>query len=140
MYRHAPSFSGDMQRCGRAMFAARRSTSARTTVSVLGEIDAVNSRVMARYVEAHTGVSRQLLLDLRAVDFFGGHGFTALYYISVHCARSDVDWVIIGAPPVRRLLDICDADGELPLVDDLVSALVRLDRCAQCRRHVVPVG
>ena len=75
----------------------------------------------AHYVERHTGISKQLVLDLRAVDFFGGHEFTALYYISVHCARNDVDWMIIGSHPVRRLLSICDPEGELPLVDDLSS-------------------
>ena len=64
-------------------------------------------------------VRRQLVLDLRAVDFFGGHGFTALYYIAVHCTRSDADWTIVGGHPVRRLLSICDAEGELPLAESL---------------------
>jgi anti-anti-sigma factor len=129
-----------MQRCGRATFSARRLSPTRTAVAVLGEIDAVNARALARYVESHTGISRQLVLDLRAVDFFGTHGFTALYYISVHCARSDVDWVIVGSPPVRRLLEICDRDGELPRVDDLASALRRLDRFARCHQHASSAG
>lgn len=41
----------------------------------------------------------------------------------MHCARNDVDWMIIGSHPVRRLLSICDPEGELPLVDDLSSGL-----------------
>lgn len=101
---------------------------------MIGEVDAVNGRELGRYVERHTGISRQLVLDLRAVDFFGSFGFTALYYISVHCSRNDVDWAIVGSPAVRRLLSICDPEGELPLVDDLATALGRLDRLAQ-RRH-----
>jgi hypothetical protein len=56
-----------------------------------------HGRALGRYVERHTGISKQLLLDLRAVDFCGTQAFTALYYISVHCARSDVDWMIIGS-------------------------------------------
>jgi anti-anti-sigma regulatory factor len=91
-------------------------------------------------VERHTGISRQLVLDLRAVDFFGTHAFTALYYISVHCARSDVDWMIVSSHPLRRLLSICDPEGELPVVDDLASALTRLDRLALCRRLIPPTG
>jgi hypothetical protein len=79
------------------------------------------------------------VVDLRAVDFFGGQAFTALYYISVRCARGDVDCVIIGSPPVRRLLSICDPGGDLPLVDDLPCALERLDRLAQ-RHHIDPAG
>jgi anti-anti-sigma regulatory factor len=102
----------------------------------LGDVDATNGRTLAHYVERHTGISRQLVLDLRAVNFFGGPGFSALHYISVHCARCDVDWMIVGGSPVRRLLSICDPDSELPLVDDLPSALARLDRSTQCHQHV----
>jgi anti-anti-sigma factor len=140
IYRPDPASSDELQHCGRAVFAVRRPSSTRTVVAISGEIDAVNSRALGRYVERHTGISRQLVLDLRAVDFFGTHAFTALFYISVHCGRSDVDWMIIGSHPVRRLLSICDPEGELPLVDDLGSALARLDRLAQCRRHVAPTG
>jgi anti-anti-sigma factor len=123
-------FADDMQRCGRATFSVRRLSVKRAAVAVVGDIDFTNGRAFGHYVERHTGISRQLVLDLRAVDFFGGQGFTALYYIAVHCARCDVDWTIVGGHPVRRLLAICDAEGELPLADDLSAALARLDRLA----------
>jgi len=129
--------SGDeMQRCGRATFSLRRPSSTRTAVAAVGEIDAVNGRALGRYVESHTGISKQLVLDLRAVDFVGTQAFTALYYISVHCARTDVDWTILGSAPVRRLLAICDPEGELPLADDVLSGLARLDRHAQCHHSI----
>jgi hypothetical protein len=70
----------------------------------------------------------------------GSQAFTALYYISVHCGRGDVDWVIVGGHPVRRLISICDPRNELPLVDDLQSGLARLDRLAHCHYHVAPAG
>lgn len=140
IYRPDPASADGLKRLGRATFAVRHLSSTRMAVAVVGEIDAVNGRGLGRYVERHTGISTQLVLDLRAVDFFGTQGFTALYYINVHCARADVDWVIVGSPPVRRVLAICDPDGELPLVDDLRSALARLDRHAQCRRPVAPTA
>jgi anti-anti-sigma factor len=99
----------------------------------VGDVDALNARELGRFVERHTHLSKQLVLDLRAVDFFGSQAFTALYYISVYCARGDVDWIIVGGAPVRRLLSICDPEGELPLADDLSSGLMRLDRLAHCR-------
>jgi len=117
---------------GRATFAVRRLSSSRLAVAAIGDLDAGNGRSLGRFVEEHTGISRQLVLDLRAVDFAGTQAFTALYYTSVYCARADVDWIIVGGPPVRRLLSICDPEGELPLVDDLASGLTRLDRLAQC--------
>ena len=139
-YRPDPASVDETQRCGRATFAVRRPSSTRVALAVMGDVDAVNGRALGRYVERHTGISKQLVLDLRAVDFFGTDAFTALYYISVHCARSDVDWMIIGSHSVRRLLSICDPGGELPLVDDLASALTRLDRLAQCRHHIARTG
>ena len=126
----------EMQRCGRATFSLRHPSSTRTAVAAVGEIDALNGRALGRYVERHTGISKQLVLDLRAVDFVGTQAFTALYYISVHCARTDVDWIILGSRPVRRLLEICDPEGELPLADDVLSGLARLDRHAQCHHSI----
>ena len=139
-YRPDPAAADELQRCGRATFAVRHPSPTRVAVAVLGDVDAFNARDLGRYVERHTRISKQLVVDLRAVDFFGTQAFTALYYISVRCARIDVDWMIIGSPPVRRLLSICDPEGELPLVDDLPSALERLDRLAQRCYRVAPAG
>lgn len=129
--------SDDELRCGKAIFAARYCSQTRVAVAVVGEIDALNGREFGRYMEQHLRVSKQLVLDLRAVDFFGTAGFTALYYISVHCARSDVDWAIVGRRPVQRLLSVCDPHGELPLAHDLSAALARLDRLAYGVQHVI---
>lgn len=130
----------DLQRCGRATFSVRTTSSTRTVVAAVGDLDAVNARALGRYVERHLRFSKQLVLDLRAVDFAGSLAFTALYYISVHCSRGDVDWIVLGSHPVRRLLSICDPDGELPLADDLLSGLGRLDRLARGRYHIAPAG
>ena len=140
LYRPDPAAADELQRCGTATFVVRHPSPTRVAVAVLGDVDAVNARDLGRYVEPHTRVSKQLVMDLRAVDFFGSPAFTALYYISVRCARKDVDWMIIGSPPVRRLLSICDPEGELPLVDDLPSALERKDRLSQRCYHVAPAG
>jgi anti-anti-sigma factor len=140
IYRADPATIDEMQRCGRATFAVRHVSSARTVVAVTGEIDAVNGRDLGSYIERQTGIPKQLVLDLRAVDFFGIQGFAALHYISVHCARSDVDWMVVGSPAVRRVVSICDPDGVLPLVDDLVAGLARLDRSARSHHYAVSAG
>ena len=128
------------QRCGRATFALRHCSPARIAVAVRGEVDAVNGRALGRYVERHTRVSKQLVLDLRAVDFCGTQAFNALFFINVYCARRDVDWAIVGGLPVQRLLRVCDPQGELPFDDGLGTALMRLDRLAQWRHALVWTG
>jgi anti-anti-sigma factor len=140
IFRSDPGSADEQRQCGRATFAARRLSPTRLAVAVMGDLDAANSRELGHFVETHTGISRQLVLDLRAVDFAGTQAFTALYYISVHCARNDVDWVIVAGPAMARLLSICDPEGELPLVDDLSVGLARLSRSARCRQHVPSAG
>jgi len=134
----APPSSAGHERSGRATFSARHASATRVVVAVVGDVDAVNARALGRYVEQHVRLSKQLVLDMRAVDFVGTPAFTALYYISARCTRGDVDWTIVGSHAVRRLLAICDPERELPLADDLVSGLARLDRLAQC--HCAPAG
>ena len=128
---HLPT--DELQRCGRAVFVAHDVSATRVLVAAIGDVDATNHHELGRFVQRHTRVSKQLVLDLTDVDFFGSQGFTALYYISVQCARHDVDWMIVGGRAVLRLLRICDAHAELPLVDDLAAALARLDHVAKCR-------
>ncbi|MEO3760991.1 STAS domain-containing protein [Mycobacterium sp. B14F4] len=140
IHRTNTTSADDLERGGRATFSVRRVSPTRMVVAAVGDLDAVNARALGRYVERHVRVSKQLIIDLRAVNFAGTQAFTALYYISVHCARGDVDWIILGGHPVRRLLSICDPEGELPLADDLLTGLARLDRLAQCRYHIAPTG
>jgi anti-anti-sigma factor len=140
LYRPAPETISESEQSGRALFTVRDSNTPRIQIAVCGEIDAVNGRALGYYIERHTGTSRQLILDLRPVDYFGSQGFTALYYASVHCARSDVDWIIISSPPVQRVLRICDPDGELPVVQDMADAVQRLDRLAVSNRRLHSTG
>ena len=128
------------QRCGRAVFEVHHLTPTRVRIGVKGDVDAANRQALARFVEFHTRVSQQLVLDLSTVDFFGSQGFTALHYISVHCARRDVDWMIVGNRAVHRILRICDSDTVLPVVNNLDAALTKLDRCSKYRHSASHVG
>jgi anti-anti-sigma factor len=103
------------ERYGRATFSMKDSSAALAHVVVTGDIDALNGRALAGYVERNAGGAKRLILDLRGVEFFGCLGFTALCYIRAHCRHNDADWLIAGSRPVRRLLSICDLEGRLPL-------------------------
>ena len=134
LYRPGSASPVETQGCGRAAFEVRQLTAARLCVTVVGEVDATNRQAFGHFVERHTRVSKQLVLDLSKVDFFGSQGFTALYYVGVQCARRDVDWMIVGNRIVQRIVRICDTADELPVVDDLDGAQHRLDHLIKDRR------
>jgi anti-anti-sigma factor len=117
-YRRDPALGSVMstsERCGRATFSVADGSPTIACIVVTGDVDAVNGRALARYVERNAGVATQLVLDLRGVEFFGCLGFTALCYIRAHCRHNNADWLIAGSRPVQRLLSICDPEGQLPL-------------------------
>jgi anti-anti-sigma factor len=127
----------EVEASGRARFHTRLYFPARLIVTVEGEIDASNRHDLGRYVERQLRPTTQLLVDLRAVDFFGAQGFSALHYISVCCSRSDVDWMFVGGRAVGHLVDIVDPDHVLPRADDFDSACDHLDHLT-CRRYPLP--
>jgi anti-anti-sigma factor len=122
---------------GRASYAAHLYFPALLIVTVEGEVDAANRRDLGRYIERQLRPTTQLLLDMRAVDFFGAQGFSALHFVSVCCNRFDVDWVVVGSRGVLRLLAILDPDHELPLTHDFDSACQHLEHLV-CRRYPIP--
>ena len=140
LYRAQPSSTDESERCGRAAFAVRHLSEMRLLITATGDLDASNARALGRFVERHTAVSKQLVLDLSDVEFFGTEGFAALHYVSVCCGRRDVDWLFIGGRSVRRIVSICDPDEELPQADDLAAALARLDHLERCRHRVQSAG
>lgn len=129
---HLPS-ADEVYQAGRAVFTAQELIDGRVLVSVRGDVDATNRQALGRFVARHARVSKQLILDLTGVDFFGSQGFTALYYVSVQCARRDVDWMIAGGRTVLRILRICDPDEDLPLAGDIAAAYARLDHITKTR-------
>lgn len=135
---HVPS-PDEVQPAGRAVFTAKELTDGRTLIGVRGDVDATNRQALGRFVQRHIRVSKQLILDLTDVEFFGSQAFTALYFISVHCARRDVDWMIAGGRTVLRILNICDPDDDLPLAGDIAAAYARLDHITKTR-HAVAWG
>jgi anti-anti-sigma factor len=133
VFRPDPATAEAPQLRGRAVFSIRPLSPTLSVVTAVGEVDATNGRDLGRYVECHTAAGTQLIVDLTGVTFFGSQGFSALHYMGVSCTRSDVDWVIVPGGEVRRLLRVCDPQGELPLADSVDSARARLERVT--RRH-----
>jgi ABC-type transporter Mla MlaB component len=88
LYRAQLSSTDESERCGRAPFAVRHLSEMRLLITAAGDLDATNARALGRFVERHTGVSKQLGLDLSDVEFFDSEGFAALHYVSVHCAAT----------------------------------------------------
>lgn len=118
VFRTDPRSLDEREQHHRARFGAfHHLQSATTLITVEGEIDATNGRSLATYVERQLAGSARIMLDLTHVGFFGTAGFAALHNINVICCRSGIEWTLLAEQRVRRLLDICDPDGTLPLAE-----------------------
>ena len=105
----------------RAIFSACHLSETTVLVTVRGEVDAANSRALARYAELQVAGWPRLVLDLSGIDFFGTAGFATLHHLNVICTQYGASWVIVVGPQLRRFLNICDPDNLLPLEDSTVD-------------------
>ncbi|HET9565404.1 MAG TPA: STAS domain-containing protein [Mycobacterium sp.] len=120
----------------RARFSADHQPPSTLLITVEGDVDASNSRNLARFVERHVADSTRLVLDLRLVDFFGTAGFAALHNVNVICSQYGRPWVLLAGRQMRRLLAICDPEGTLAL-EEPQSVLDELDTGASDRKFLV---
>ncbi|WP_006246904.1 STAS domain-containing protein [Mycolicibacterium tusciae] len=113
-------------------------TTAAAIVSVRGQIDGSNARNLTDYALVEAVCCRGLVLDLSGLKFFGTDGFSALHRISVRCADSDIGWMLVPSAAVARVLQICDPDGSLPVIDTVSAALANLRAQPSLRRPPAP--
>lgn len=102
------------------VFACRTENSGtgrHATVSVSGEVDAGNAKHFAHTVREAAGGCAAVVLDLSEVHFMAFDGASALYAISAHLAREEVTWCVVPSAPVSRVLQLCDPEGLIPVVD-----------------------
>ena len=117
---------------GRAHFCTQWLSPATAVVSVHGELDASNGAELTECGILHSRPSRQLVLDLSAVEFFGTGCFACLHTLNVRCAGENIDGVMSPSSAVSRVLGICDPAGALPTSSGLPAALSML------RNHPLP--
>ena len=88
-----------------------------------GDIDASNADNLTQYTVGHLTRCRALILDLRALDFFGTEGFSALHRVSVCCARAGLGWAVVSGEAVSRVLRIVDPQSLLPAASTVEAAM-----------------
>lgn len=86
-------------------------------MAIAGEVDAANAKHFAHTIREAAGASRAVVVDLTAVAFMAFDGASALYALSAHFSREDVEWCVVGSPAVTRVLALCDPEGLIPRTD-----------------------
>lgn len=107
----------------RVRFATSSVRSSVVVVTAEGEVDAANALTLGKYVETQLEGASRLVVDLRALNFFGVQGFSILHRINVMCSRYSVNWVVLAGTEVNRVLHVCDPDGGLPVADSMEAAV-----------------
>jgi anti-anti-sigma factor len=90
-------------------------TADQVAVSVRGEIDASNAEEFARAVCEATAGCQGMTLDLSEVGFIALDAVPALHAINARLMRAGASWSITPSAAVRRLLQLCDPVGLLPV-------------------------
>ncbi len=121
-----------------ARLASRRLMSSVAVIRALGGIDASNADTLTEYTLGHLTRCRELILDLRDLDFFGTEGFSALHRLSVCCARAGIGWAVVPGEAVCRVLRIGDPQGLLPAASTLEAAMAIAQ--GQPHRRPQPIG
>jgi anti-anti-sigma factor len=83
-------------------------------ITAEGEVDASNVAALRDYVFRRAGNCESLILNLQNVTFFGTDGFSMLRTIDIRCKKAGVNWVVLPGAAVRRILDLCDREFEIP--------------------------
>lgn len=86
------------------------------TVCVGGEIDASNAKDFAVAVCAAVVDARRVTLDLSELEFIAIDGVAALHAVNAHLTRADVPWCVLPGSAVSRVLELCDPERLIPLV------------------------
>ena len=121
-----------------ARLVSRRLRSSVIVVRAHGGIDASNADTLTEYALGHLLRCRELILDLRDLDFFGTEGFSALHRVSVCCARDATGWAVVSGQAVSRVLRICDPQGFLPAASTVEAAMAIVE--GQPHRPAQPVA
>jgi anti-anti-sigma factor len=116
------------RRHGHGVQLSHRCLGSATVVTVIGEVDASNSREVAVYVRDRLGECEYLALDMEKVNFLGIPAFSTLHCVNVECAHRGIPWVMTPSREVSRVLGICDPESALPLATEVDAGLATLDR------------
>jgi anti-anti-sigma factor len=95
-------------------------------VTASGELDASNARQFTDYAVGHISRSKELILDLTAVEFFSVSSFPTLHNVNLRCAREGVNWMLTPSVAVARVLRVCDPQRQLPTSPTVAMAWSQL--------------
>lgn len=76
-------------------------------ITVVGDIDAANTRRLLDYTLNKVLLCRRMILDLSQVGFFASDGYWMLKTLDSRCALADIEFNLVPGAHVGRMLRIC---------------------------------
>lgn len=100
-----------------ALAVALRTSSSHSLVSVTGDLDVATAPPLQAFLTAEIeGCGRDMILDLRRLDFLGAAGLSVFLVARAALGASGRELAVeCDLPRVRRLLVLCDLQDALGL-------------------------
>ena len=97
-----------------------------TVVTIRGEVDAGNAEQIGEHLRRFVLGDDPVVLDLSAVDGFGGPGLHMLSTLDEQCHSAGRQWVLVAGRAITAALGEDGAQARFPTADSLRQALHNL--------------
>ena len=77
-------------------------------ITVSGDIDASNTRVLLDYTLGKLLLCRRMILDLTAVGFLATDGYWSLKTLESRCVLADTEFTLLPGTRAGRTLQVCE--------------------------------
>jgi anti-anti-sigma factor len=98
-----------------------------TVIIVTGAIDASNCDFTASVLQGFATRNGKVAVDLSGVDFIGTPGLRVLIEFHDTCLLGNTAVAIVPCRMLRRLIDVLDIGGHLPIEESVSDAVQSVD-------------
>jgi anti-anti-sigma regulatory factor len=110
-----------------------------TVVTISGDVDATNIDRVSNYAQRFVLAEKPFVLDLSGVHTFSPQAVSLLRTVDQACGSIGVQWCLVPAEPVRRVLSALGDHAACTVADSVPDALNHFFDDMLARRRLLPL-